>query len=53
MTKRLTLNRETLGNLDDKRLAEIHGGVITDASCVDSCNPVSVRLSCTHTIYMC
>jgi hypothetical protein len=53
MVKRLSLHRETLGNLDENRLGEINGGIITDGSCVDSCNPVSVRLSCLTTKYMC
>jgi hypothetical protein len=46
MAKRLTLNRETLGNLDEDRLSMVNGGFITDASCANSCDPVSVRLSC-------
>jgi hypothetical protein len=52
MTNRLSLHRETLHGLDENRLTKVNGG-ISDGSCVDSCNPVSVRLSCTHSIYMC
>jgi hypothetical protein len=40
--KRLTLNRETLRTLED--LSGINGGWATDASCVNSCDPVSVRI---------
>ena len=40
--KRLSLNRETLRTLED--LQGIHGGFNTDASCANSCDPVSVRI---------
>jgi hypothetical protein len=41
-TKRLTLNRETLRTLDE--LSGVNGGFNTDASCANSCDPVSVRI---------
>jgi hypothetical protein len=53
MAKRLALHRETLGNLDEDRLTAVNGGLITDASCANSCDPVSVRLACTHSRNTC
>jgi hypothetical protein len=52
-SKRLTLNRETLGNLEEGHLHEVNGGFATDASCANSCDPVSVRLACATTRYTC
>lgn len=42
-TKRLTLNRETLRALE-YQLSDVLGGFPTDASCANSCDPVSVRI---------
>jgi hypothetical protein len=39
-SKRLNLNRETLRSMD---LQAVNGGWATDASCANSCDPVSVR----------
>jgi hypothetical protein len=41
--KRLSLNRETLRTLE-AQLSDVNGGFITDASCANSCDPVSVRI---------
>lgn len=44
ISKRLTLNRETLRVLADDNIREAAGGLPTDASCVASCDPISVRI---------
>jgi hypothetical protein len=46
-TKRLALHRETLGGLEENRLLKVAGGFATDASCANSCDPISVRFCAT------
>jgi hypothetical protein len=43
-SRKLTLSRETLRNLEEQSLGNVNGGFRTDASCVNSCDPVSVRI---------
>ncbi|HTG33312.1 MAG TPA: class I lanthipeptide [Thermoanaerobaculia bacterium] len=43
VSKRLNLNRETLRSLDKDHLEAVNGGWPTDASCANSCDPISVR----------
>jgi hypothetical protein len=44
ISKKLALNRETLRSLEDGNLREAAGGLPTDASCANSCDPASVRI---------
>jgi hypothetical protein len=37
-SKKLTLNRETLRFLEDRRLEDVQGGYHTDFTCHNSCN---------------
>ncbi len=43
-SRKLTLSRETLRNLEEQSLGNVNGGFRTDASCANSCDPVSVRI---------
>lgn len=54
-SKKLSLSRETLRFLEEGSLGQANGGIYvrTDESCVNSCDPVSVRLSCATTRYTC
>jgi hypothetical protein len=52
VSKRLNLNRETLRSLDENRLQGVNGGFATDASCANSCDPISVRV-CVTSRYTC
>jgi hypothetical protein len=42
-SRKLSLNRETLRSLEEG-LGNVNGGIRTDASCLNSCDPVSVRI---------
>lgn len=39
ISKKLTLNRETLRHLEDQNLREAAGGFRTEDSCANSCDP--------------
>lgn len=43
-SRKLSLSRETLRLLEDQGLGNANGGFATDASCANSCDPVSVRI---------
>ena len=41
--KRLTLNKKTVSDLNDKEMKDLHGGAGTFGSCAYTCSPCDTR----------
>ena len=52
MKRKLVLHRETLRNLEDRKIQEAQGGAVTDLSCASRCIGTCSCFTCINTCYL-